>query len=162
MKALKVRALLELGVRGLRLADRDHVIMAGLVEAFRSGLLSGPHGQGANYAGVEDIGARGGRTRTALNALELAVESTTPDANGVIHIDDRVAEESIQRRVVRYDRRGGVPPPHPRRHSYAGRWVAQQYLPDIHKDRRFYNPSGQGYEAGVKERVEKWRGAEKE
>ena len=54
----------------------------------------------------------GGDARTALNALELAVESTTPDANGVIHIDDRVAEESIQRRVVRYDRRAlRAPPP---------------------------------------------------
>ena len=101
----------------------------------------------------------GGDARTALNALELAVESTPPDANGVIHIDDRVAEESIQRRVVRYDRRGGVPAPHPRRHSYAGHWVAQQYLPDIHKDRRFYNPSDQGYEAEVKARVEKRRTA---
>ncbi|MFN8497964.1 MAG: hypothetical protein U0641_08915 [Anaerolineae bacterium] len=38
-----------------------------------------------------------GDARTALNALELAVESTPPDANGVIHIDDTVAEESIQR-----------------------------------------------------------------
>ncbi len=38
----------------------------------------------------------GGDARTALNALELAVESTPPDANGVIHIDDTVAEESIQ------------------------------------------------------------------
>ncbi len=56
-----------------------------------------------------------GDARTALNALELAVASTTPDANGVIHIDDTVAEESIQRRVVRYDRGGGVPPPHPLR-----------------------------------------------
>ncbi|MFN8475399.1 MAG: hypothetical protein U0822_24660 [Anaerolineae bacterium] len=33
----------------------------------------------------------GGDARTALNALELAVESTPPDANGVTHIDDTVA-----------------------------------------------------------------------
>ncbi|MFN8497968.1 MAG: hypothetical protein U0641_08935 [Anaerolineae bacterium] len=233
----------------------------------------------------------GGDARTALNALELAVESTPPDANGVVHIDDRVAEESIQRRVVRYDKGGdehydtisafiksvrgsdpdaalywlakmmlagedpefvmrrllilagedigladpngivvvaacanalqyvGLPeakfhlalattylatapksntmtqyfeaerviqeegagqvPVHLRDasykgaarlghgkgyqypHSFEGHWVAQQYLPDIHKDRRFYNPSDEGYEAEVKERlrrlVEKYR-----
>ncbi|MFN8475411.1 MAG: hypothetical protein U0822_24720 [Anaerolineae bacterium] len=52
----------------------------------------------------------GGDARTALNALELAVESTPPDDQGVIHIDDTVAEESIQRRVVRYNRRGRRPP----------------------------------------------------
>ncbi|MFN8485176.1 MAG: AAA family ATPase [Anaerolineae bacterium] len=231
----------------------------------------------------------GGDARTALNALELAVESTPPDEKGVIHIDDTVAEESIQRRVVRYDKGGdehydtisafiksvrgsdpdaalywlakmmlagedpefvmrrllilagedigladpngivvvtacanalqyvGLPeakfhlamatvylatapksntmtqyfeaerviqedgagqvPVHLRDasykgaarlghgkgyqypHSFEGHWVAQQYLPDIHKDRRFYSPSGQGYEAEVKARVEKWREA---
>lgn len=46
----------------------------------------------------------GGDARTALNALELAVESTPPDAAGVIHIDLAVAQDSIQRRAVRYDR----------------------------------------------------------
>ena len=42
-------------------------------------------------------------------------------------------------------------------HSFEGHWVAQQYLPDIHKDRRFYTPNDQGYEAEVKARVETWR-----
>ncbi|HZQ06604.1 MAG TPA: AAA family ATPase [Anaerolineae bacterium] len=46
----------------------------------------------------------GGDARSALNALELAVESTPPDADGVIHIDLDVAQESIQRRVLRYDK----------------------------------------------------------
>ncbi len=46
----------------------------------------------------------GGDARSALNALELAVESTPPDANGVMHIDLDVAQESIQRRVLRYDK----------------------------------------------------------
>jgi putative ATPase len=48
----------------------------------------------------------GGDARSALNALELAVESTSPGADGVIHIDLAVAEEAIQRRAVRYDRAG--------------------------------------------------------
>lgn len=51
------------------------------------------------------VNMAGGDARNALNALELAVETTPPDA-GVIHIDLAVAEESIQRRALRYDRGG--------------------------------------------------------
>jgi putative ATPase len=43
----------------------------------------------------------GGDIRTALNALELAVLTTKPDRNGKISIELDVAEQSIQRRVVR-------------------------------------------------------------
>ncbi len=49
-----------------------------------------------------------GDARGVLNALELAVETTTPDENGVIAIDLDVAEESIQRRAVLYDKDGDV------------------------------------------------------
>ena len=48
----------------------------------------------------------GGDARNALNALELAVESTPPDAGGIVHIDLSVAQESIQRRALLYDRDG--------------------------------------------------------
>ena len=47
-----------------------------------------------------------GDARNALNALELAVESTAPDGDGVIHITLDVAQESIQRRAVLYDKDG--------------------------------------------------------
>jgi putative ATPase len=47
-----------------------------------------------------------GDARNALNALELAVESTAPDKNGVIHVTLDVAQESIQRRAVLYDKDG--------------------------------------------------------
>ena len=47
-----------------------------------------------------------GDARNALNALELAVESTTPDKDGIIHITLDVAQESIQRRAVLYDKDG--------------------------------------------------------
>jgi putative ATPase len=47
-----------------------------------------------------------GDARNALNALELAVESTSPDSDGVIHITLDVAQESIQRRAVLYDKDG--------------------------------------------------------
>jgi putative ATPase len=52
------------------------------------------------------IHVAGGDARNALNALELAVESTPPDAEGVIHVTLTVAQESIQRRAVLYDKDG--------------------------------------------------------
>src|SRR5512143_1641915 len=49
-----------------------------------------------------------GDARNALNALELAVESTSPEPDGTIHITLDVAQESIQRRAVLYDKDGDV------------------------------------------------------
>ena len=54
------------------------------------------------------INVANGDARALLNALELAVETTPPDEDGVIHIDMAVAEESIQRRAVLYDKEGDV------------------------------------------------------
>jgi putative ATPase len=48
----------------------------------------------------------GGDARNALNALELAVESTPPDTRGRTVITLAVAQESIQRRAVLYDKDG--------------------------------------------------------
>ena len=47
-----------------------------------------------------------GDARALLGALELAVLSTPPGADGVVRIDRTVAAESSQRRVLRYDRDG--------------------------------------------------------
>jgi putative ATPase len=47
-----------------------------------------------------------GDARGVLNALELAVETTPPDEEGAIVVDMAVAEESIQRRAVLYDKDG--------------------------------------------------------
>ncbi len=47
-----------------------------------------------------------GDARSLLNALELAVTTTPPGADGVIRVDRAVAEESIQRRAVLYDKEG--------------------------------------------------------
>jgi putative ATPase len=48
----------------------------------------------------------GGDARNALNALELAVETTRPNPDEAIHITLSVAQESIQRRAVLYDKDG--------------------------------------------------------
>lgn len=47
-----------------------------------------------------------GDARSALNAIELAILTTNPDQNGAIKIDLQTAEQSIQKRVVRYDKKG--------------------------------------------------------
>lgn len=47
-----------------------------------------------------------GDARKALTALEVAALSTAPSDDGIIHIDLAVAEESIQKKAVKYDRAG--------------------------------------------------------
>lgn len=44
-----------------------------------------------------------GDTRAALGAIELAVLTTSADENGVIHVNMAVAEESIQKPMMRCD-----------------------------------------------------------
>jgi putative ATPase len=46
----------------------------------------------------------GGDARNLLNALELAVESSRPNEKGVIEINLQVAQDSIQKRAMKYDR----------------------------------------------------------
>ncbi len=45
-----------------------------------------------------------GDARRALNALEVAVRSTPPDPDGVIRITPAVAEDSVQRKMIVYDK----------------------------------------------------------
>ncbi len=52
------------------------------------------------------INLSNGDARNLLNALELAAESTGPGPDGAIHLTLAVAEESIQRRAVVYDKNG--------------------------------------------------------
>ncbi|HYN87369.1 MAG TPA: AAA family ATPase [Ardenticatenaceae bacterium] len=54
------------------------------------------------------VNVANGDARAVLNALELAVETTLPGSDGSIHITREVAEESIQRRAVLYDKEGDV------------------------------------------------------
>lgn len=52
------------------------------------------------------INVANGDARTALNAIELAVVTTLPNEQGIREITLSVAEESIQKRAVRYDKSG--------------------------------------------------------
>lgn len=80
------------------------------IDLLRRALSDPERGYGARQVEITDdalehlAGIAGGDARTALNALELAVESTTPDAGGSVHINLTVAQDSIQRRALRYDR----------------------------------------------------------
>jgi len=47
-----------------------------------------------------------GDARKALSALEIAALTTNPDSNGQIIITIEIAEESIQKKVVVYDKKG--------------------------------------------------------
>ncbi|MBQ1598276.1 MAG: replication-associated recombination protein A [Lachnospiraceae bacterium] len=69
-------------------------------------------GMGSYHAVIDDkaltflADAANGDARKALNAVELAVLTTDPGEDGMIHIDLGVAQECIQKRVVRYDKTG--------------------------------------------------------
>jgi len=52
------------------------------------------------------VNVANGDARAVLNAIELAVGTTPPGDDGRIHITLEVAEESIQRRAVLYDKGG--------------------------------------------------------
>jgi putative ATPase len=72
--------------------------------------LTDPRGYGGKPLHVADdalahlVDVSNGDARSALNALELAVLTTSPDPDGTINITLDVAAESIQRRAIRYDR----------------------------------------------------------
>ena len=42
-------------------------------------------------------------------------------------------------------------------HNFSGNYVPEEYLPDELRGQRFYEPSGSGEEAQIRERLAKWR-----
>ncbi len=83
-----------------------------LITLFERALSDPERGYGKLNVKVEPearehlIDLSNGDARNLLNALELAVESTPPDKDGVIHLTLEVAEESIQKRALQYDKLG--------------------------------------------------------
>ncbi|HEY6000996.1 MAG TPA: AAA family ATPase, partial [bacterium] len=88
------------------LEDRD------IARILRAALADRERGLGALGAQVDDaalahlVRVAGGDARTALNALELAVTTTPPAADGAVRVGLAEAEQSIQHRALRYDREG--------------------------------------------------------
>jgi len=82
---------------------------ADVLTAMRRALADRERGFGAQQVTLDDDAAHhiariaNGDVRSALGALELAVLTTAPDENGVIRVTLAVAEESIQKPVIRCD-----------------------------------------------------------
>ena len=78
----------------------------------RAALSDSERGYGRLDVALDDdaldhlVNIANGDARSLLNALELAVVTTEPDASGRVRIDRPTAEESIQRRAVLYDKEG--------------------------------------------------------
>ena len=77
-------------------------------------LFNPDYGYGNRQIQIEEeahfhlVNTCGGDARNLLNALELAIETTNPDKSGITHITLEVAQESIQKRAVLYDKQGDV------------------------------------------------------
>ncbi|MFZ6035859.1 MAG: replication-associated recombination protein A [Patescibacteria group bacterium] len=52
------------------------------------------------------IDGSNGDARTALNALEIAVKASKPDAKGIVHLDAALIEDALQHRALQYDKKG--------------------------------------------------------
>ncbi len=80
----------------------------------RQALANKERGYGSMNVAIEPealdhlVDVANGDARGVLNALELAVETTEAGEDGRLHITLEVAEESIQRRAVLYDKEGDV------------------------------------------------------
>jgi putative ATPase len=102
-KALVSRSRL-FQLKSLEAADLRQVVQQALTDQTR--------GYGDRPIQLDDdacehlVNIANGDARTLLNSLELAVTTTPPDADGLIHITLTVAEESIQHRAVLYDKEG--------------------------------------------------------
>ena len=84
----------------------DSVVDTALNELVLTGQLEDSL-KGVSDAEVEFLSDMSeGDARSALNAVELGVLSSEPEADGKIHITLSVAEECIQRRAFRYDKDG--------------------------------------------------------
>jgi len=91
-------------LRGLEQEDLEKVLQLALVDVERG--FGELQVNLAEDALIHLASVASGDARAALNALELAVVSSEPDEEGVIQVDLAVAEDSIQRRAVLYDKDG--------------------------------------------------------
>jgi putative ATPase len=102
-KALVSRSRL-FQLKPLEASDLQAVIQQALTDPTR--------GYGQRPVAIDDdaiahlVNVANGDARTLLNSLELAVSTTLADDTGIIKITLSVAEESIQRRAVLYDKEG--------------------------------------------------------
>ena len=69
-------------------------------------------GMGSLHADIDDealtflADVANGDARSALNAIELGILTTKPSEDGKVHISLKIAEQCIQKRVLKYDKDG--------------------------------------------------------
>lgn len=92
-----------------RLFQFEQLSQSDIEEAVRRAIADGERGYGRQHVLIDSDAlhyiaqSAGGDVRSALNALELAVLTTPVSADGSLHITSAVAEESIQKRVIKCD-----------------------------------------------------------
>ena len=91
-------------LQGLGREELARVARMALADAERG--LGGYRSEVSEEAMEHLLNVANGDARSLLNALELAVTTTPAGAEGVVRVDRLVAEESIQRRAVLYDKEG--------------------------------------------------------
>ena len=90
--------------------ELKHLSASDIKKIIQRALSDSEKGLGAYHASITDEALdflsdmANGDARAALNAIELAVLTTEPGEDGVIHIDIDVASECIQKRVIKYDK----------------------------------------------------------
>jgi putative ATPase len=83
-----------------------------ILKILRNALSDTERGLGSLKLSVDEEALRhiarmsDGDGRKALSALEIAAVTTTPGADGIIRLNLPVAEESIQKKVILYDKKG--------------------------------------------------------
>ncbi|MCA0986170.1 AAA family ATPase [Guptibacillus algicola] len=93
-----------------RLFRFEHLTEETIKQVLLQAINDDVRGYGKYSVQIEDealshiVDVANGDARTALNALELAVLTTSPDENGKLVITLAIAEESIQQRVLQYDK----------------------------------------------------------
>jgi len=117
----------------------------------------------AAAAAFERVGLPEGRFHLAEAALYLA---TAPKSNSAMAFFDaldtvgseRDSEVPTHLKDASRDKEGfGHGEGYLYPHAYRDHWVAQQYLPDTLQGKVFYQPSDQGYERTIRERVARRR-----
>lgn len=95
-----------------RIFQLEPLTQANLETIFQRALEDKENGYGSRKIKVDEKAREhltylsNGDARNLLNAIELAVESTPPQEDGTIHVTLDVAQESIQKRALVYDRMG--------------------------------------------------------
>jgi putative ATPase len=91
------------------------------------------------------------KSNTAKNAYFAAAADVERTLNEPVPLHLRNAPTGLMKRL-------GYGKGYRYAHDFEGHYVEQQYLPDALADRRYYEPSDQGDEASIRERLSRLRG----